>query len=95
LVSSYEWQSFLNRTLRYPQDAIDTEAQGTPFVEITIDENGNAIDYAVSKSVHRALDEEAMRVFKIFKPEFVPAEKNGKRVKIKVVLPIVFRLEVG
>jgi TonB family protein len=95
LVSSAEWQSFLNRTLRYPQDAIDTEAQGTPMIEITFDENGNAINYAVSKSVHRALDQEAIRVYKIFQPEMVPAVKNGKKVKIKVELPIVFRLEVG
>jgi TonB family protein len=95
LVSNDEWQSFLNRTLRYPQDALDTEAQGTPLIEITIDENGNVVNYAVSKSVHRALDEEALRVVKAFQPEFVPAEKNGKRVKTKVELPIVFRIEIG
>ena len=74
LRSTYEWQSFLNRTLRYPMDAIENNKMGSPAVEIIVDENGEAIDYSVGEGVYRALDEEALRVVKLFQPEFLPAE---------------------
>lgn len=93
LRSNYEWQSFLNRTLRYPQDAIDNNAMGSPSVEITLDENGNVIDYSIGLNVYPALNDEAMRVVKLFEPEFLPAVKDGKKVKSKVRIPIVFRIE--
>jgi protein TonB len=93
LRSDYEWQSHLNIYLRYPQDAIDNEKMGKVIVEITVDENGNAIDYTVAESAFPSLDEESIRVTKLFNPEFLPAEKDGRRVKIKVRQPIVFRIE--
>lgn len=92
LVSSYEWQTFLLTTLRYPQDAIDKNMQGTVVVEITADEKGSPIDYTIATSAHKSLDDEAMRLVKLFRHEFVPAIKEGKKVKIKVKIPIVFRL---
>jgi TonB family protein len=95
LCSVYEWQSFLNRTLRYPQDAINKNKMGKVLVEITVDENGNAIEYNVAEGAYPSLDAEAIRVLELFQPEYSPAEKDGKKVKIKVQLPITFRLERG
>lgn len=95
LTGRYEWQQFLNRTLRYPQEAIDRNIQGITVPEVTIDENGNVVDWGIAESVHRTLDNEALRVLKLFDPEFIPAEKNGKKVKAKVKVPIVFRLARG
>ena len=92
LRSIYEWQSYLNRTLRYPGDALDQNKQGKVSVEITLDENGDAIDYSIGESVFPSLDAEAIRLFKIFQPEFLPAVKDGKKVKTKIQLPISFRL---
>ena len=66
--------------------------QGTSAIEITIDDEGNAIEYRVSKASDPALDAEAMRVIKLFEPEFSAAEKNGKKVKSKISIPVVFRL---
>lgn len=92
LTSTSEWQIFLNRTLRYPAGALDTEAQGTPGIDVTVDENGDVIDYEIGKKVHSALDEEAMRIVKLFEFEFTPAVKNDKKVKSKVRIFITFRL---
>lgn len=95
LCSVYEWQIFLNRTLRYPQDAVNKNKMGKVLVEITVDENGNAVEYNVAQGAYPSLDAEAIRVLELFQPEFTPAEKDGKKVKIKVQLPITFRLERG
>jgi TonB family protein len=93
LRSTYEWISYLNITLRYPQDAIDHEKQGAVAVDVWVDENGNAVDYTVEKSVYPALDEESIRVVKLFQPEFLPAEKDGKKVKSKIRVYIIFKME--
>jgi periplasmic protein TonB len=94
LSSRLEWTTYLDRTLRYPQDAIDKDQQGIVLVDITIDENGNAIDYAIAKSAYPALDEEGLRVMRLHEFEFIPAEKDGKKVKVKIRLPAIFRMEV-
>jgi periplasmic protein TonB len=95
LCSKFEWAAFLNRTLQYPQEAIDKELMGAVLVDITIDETGQAIDYAVAAGQHQLLNEEALRVMRLYEFDFIPAENNGKKVKTKIRLPIVFRFEKG
>jgi TonB family protein len=95
LCSSSEWQFFLNRTLRYPNDAIRKNKMGKVTIEIMVNENGDAIEYNVAESAYPSLDAEALRVMELFHSEFSPAEKDGKKVKTKVQLPITFRLERG
>ena len=92
LRSASEFQYYLTRNIRYPADAIDRNRQGKVFVEITIDENGNATDFSVPAKVYPSLDAEAIRVVKFFHPEFLPAEKDGKKVRSKVRVAIQFGL---
>jgi TonB family protein len=82
-------------TMRYPQKAIDHNKMGVVLVTVTLDEEGNAIDYQVEKSVYPALDQESIRVVTLFQSEFLPAVKDGKKVKAKVKIPMTFRLERG
>jgi TonB family protein len=93
LASGWDWSYFLTRNLRYPRVAIDKGQQGKGIVEVTVDENGEAIDYRISaESDYEVLGEEALRIVKLFDPEFLPAEKDGKKVKIRVPFLVKFRL---
>jgi TonB family protein len=92
LFSSGEFARFLNVTLRYPDDAVNNEIQGVIWIGVIIDENGHAIDYTFEKTVHKSLDDEAMRVVKLFHPEYIPAIVNGKKVKSKIIQPIQFKI---
>src|SRR4051812_6127762 len=38
------WQRYLNRNLRYPQEAIDNEVQGPVVVQFIVDKEGNVSD---------------------------------------------------
>ena len=38
------------------------------------------------------MDKEALRVTKLFNPEFVPAQNNGKKVKSIYVLKVSYKL---
>jgi TonB family protein len=95
LYSAWNWSYFLTRNLRYPAEAINKGQQGKGVVEVTIDENGSAIDYSISpQSDFPLLGEEALRIVKLFDPEFLPAEKDGKKVKARVPIMVQFRLRM-
>lgn len=74
----------------YPEEAKKDGAEGIVIVETTISPEGKVIAVRVEKSVHPALDEEAMRTAE--KCQFQPAIKNGKRVVSKLMLPFHFKL---
>jgi len=95
LIGPGEWLTFLNRTLRYPDEAVNKEQMGTVIVAVTLDETGNAIDYNIFQSAAPSLDQEALRVIKLSENEYLPAEKDGKKVRSMYLLPIVFKLEVS
>jgi periplasmic protein TonB len=85
------WQRYLNRNLRYPQDAIDNEIQGTVVVQFIVDKEGNVSDVE-SISGPKELKDEAVRVIKK-SGKWTPAVQNGRQVKSYKKQPIVFRLE--
>jgi protein TonB len=85
------WQRYLNRNLRYPQDAIDNEIQGTVVVQFIVDKEGQVSDVE-SISGPKELRDEAVRVIKK-SGKWTPAVQNGRQVKSYKKQPIVFRLE--
>lgn len=85
------WQRYLNRNLRYPQEAIDNEVQGAVVVQFIVDKEGNVSDVEAI-SGPQELRAEAVRVIKK-SGKWTPAVQNGRQVKSYKKQPIVFRLE--
>lgn len=85
------WQRYLNRNLRYPQDAIDNEIQGTIVVQFIVDKEG-VVSEVEAISGPKELRDEAVRVIKK-SGKWTPAVQNGRQVKSYKKQPIVFRLE--
>jgi periplasmic protein TonB len=85
------WQRYLNRSLRYPQEAIDNEVQGPVVVQFIVDKEGNVSDVEAI-SGPQELRAEAVRVIKK-SGKWTPAVQNGRQVKSYKKQPIVFRLE--
>jgi len=85
------WQRYLNKSLRYPQDAIDNEIQGTVIVQFIVDKAGIVSDVEAVAGPNE-LREEAVRVIKK-SGQWTPAVQNGRQVKSYKKQPIVFRLE--
>lgn len=75
--------------MKYPQEAKDQGIQGTVIVYFVIDENGEKTDFKVIQSVHKLLDEEALRVAQSL-PEVGPASVGGKPVKLAYTMPLRF-----
>lgn len=84
------WQRFLNRSLRYPQEAVDNEIQGPVVVQFIVDREGN-VSEVEAVSGPQELRAEAVRVIKK-SGKWTPAIQNGRKVKSYKKQPIVFRL---
>jgi protein TonB len=85
------WQRYLNRNLRYPQEAIDNEVQGAVVVQFIVDREGNVSDVEAI-SGPQELRSEAVRVIKK-SGKWTPAIQNGRQVKSYKKQPIVFKLQ--
>lgn len=85
------WMRYLNKSLRYPQEAIDNEIQGTVVVQFIVDKAGMVSDVEAI-SGPQELRDEAVRVIKK-SGQWTPAVQNGRQVKSYKKQPIVFKLE--
>jgi protein TonB len=87
------WLRYLNKNLRYPDDAVNNEIQGTVVVQFIVDKEGNVSDVqAIQGPDNGGLRDEAVRVIKK-SGKWTPAVQNGRQVKSYKKQPIVFRLE--
>jgi len=83
---------YLAANVQYPESMGDTCAQGRVVVSFVVERNGSIAEPKVVKSVHPALDEEALRVVNAM-PKWIPGSQNGERVRTKYTIPITFRIQ--
>jgi protein TonB len=81
---------FVQSNLKYPSDG--SCITGTVFIEFVVDSEGKIIRKAIRRSIHKAMDEEAMKVIDKF-PKFIPARCNGKVVSFLVTIPVKFKMQ--
>ena len=89
---SYFLEKWVYQYLKYPKYAVENGIQGRVLVDFVIDEDGNVKDVKVSRSIHTALDDEAVRVISA-SPKWRPGRHRGKKVKVALTVPVDFRLE--
>lgn len=74
----------------YPEIARRAGIQGTVYVEVFIDENGDVVKAIVKKGIGAGCDESAIAA--VEKTKFRPGTQRGKPVKVRLAVPIRFRL---
>ena len=84
------WQRFLNRSLRYPTEAVDQGIEGFVTVQFVVDKEGN-VSNVEAVSGPQELRAEAVRVIKK-SGKWTPAIQNGHKVKSYKKQPIGFRI---
>jgi len=77
--------------LKYPDIVRRIGVEGKVIVAAIIDKEGNVIDVELLKSVFPQLDEIALNAVK--EAKFLPGKQRGKPVKVKIAIPINFRLK--
>lgn len=82
---------YLARNIEYPRQAIRANIQGTVMVSFMIDKDGSIKDVTVVRGIGMGCDEEAVRVVSSM-PSWKPGKQNGNAVRIRKILPIMFRI---
>lgn len=84
----FEW---VRKNQRYPALARQRKVEGRVKVEFVVQSDGALTDAKVVQRLGSGLDEEALRLIRTA-PKWEPARVDGKPIRQKMVLPIVFQL---
>ncbi|MCH8567037.1 MAG: TonB family protein [Balneolales bacterium] len=82
--------SALYQKLRYPEEALNEGIEGTVLLSFIVDESGRPGDITVLQRVGGGLDREA--ALAIQGMSFTPGTHRGEAVKVRMTLPVTFRL---
>lgn len=83
---------WLTKNLQYPEIAAENGIQGRVIVQFVVERDGSASQIKVVRGVDPSLDKEAMRIVSIM-PKWKPGMQQGKPVRYRYTLPVVFRLQ--
>jgi protein TonB len=85
------WIKYLSKTLKYPDEAVNNEVQGTVIVEFVVNEDGSLSDIHAISGPGR-LRAESVRVI-TESGKWVPAKDHGVIVASYHKQPINYKLE--
>ena len=78
---------YLRENLKYPDKTKDRGVQGRLVIGFIVEKDGSLTDVKVLRPVDIDLDAEVLRVVKGM-PKWIPGRQNGKRVRVRYLLPI-------
>lgn len=81
----------IQKKITYPEIAKKAGVEGRVIVQFVVDEQGNVADPQVVRGIGAGCDEEAIRA--VQQAKFKPGQQRGKAVKVKMSLPITFKLK--
>ena len=82
--------SSVQEQLRYPELARKAGVEGRVVVQFIVDEGGRVQQPRIVRGLGAGLDAEALRVVR--QVRFTPGHQRGEAVRVKMSLPITFRL---
>jgi TonB family protein len=83
-------QKYIEDNIQYPVEAVEGEVEGTVNITFAVDENGNVYKAtSTGNKIGYGLEQEALRVVNKM-PKWKPGKVNGKNVKTRLSLPVVF-----
>lgn len=82
---------YLMKNIKYPEQVMKEGIQGRVTVSFIVEKDGSISDVKPVLSVHPLLNKEAVRVVKSM-PKWSPGKHNGKPVRVRFNLPVMFKL---
>ncbi|WP_338769148.1 energy transducer TonB [Bernardetia sp. ABR2-2B] len=86
-----KFYEYVSDSLVYPESARKKGIEGSVSLEFIVDKKGNITNVEVVKSLNKECDEEAVRVLQQ-SPQWKAGYHNGRIVKVRMTLPIIFKL---
>lgn len=82
---------FVAEHMKYPEEAQSKAIQGRVIVSFVVEKDGSITHPEIQRSPDDVLSKEALRVVGMF-PAWKPGMQDGKPVRTKFTLPVMFRL---
>ena len=82
---------FVASNMTYPAQARRMGIEGRVFVQFVVDKDGAVTEVKAVKGIGAGCDREAERVLNS-SPKWTPGKQRGRSVKVRMVLPIIFKL---
>lgn len=83
---------YVGDNMNYPTQAIRMGIEGRVYVQFVVDKEGNLSEVKAIRGIGAGCDQEAERVLRE-SPRFIPGKQRGRPVKVRMVMPIVFKLQ--
>ena len=83
---------YIMENIKYPKQIMEEGIQGRVTVRFIVEKDGSISDVKPILSVHPLLNKEAVRVVKSM-PKWSPGKHNGKPVRVRFNLPVMFKLK--
>ncbi|WP_375559577.1 energy transducer TonB [Bernardetia sp. OM2101] len=95
--ASYEggmdaFYKYVHQNMKYPESALENEIEGRVYVQFVVNQEGNIENVKAVQSLSPDCDAEAVRLLEESK-QWIPAEQKGKKVKVRMNIPIMFKLD--
>lgn len=85
-------RDFIAKNLKYPIEAVNKKIQGSVICTFIIEKDGSVTNVKIAQPANALLNQEVMRVINIL-PKWKPGKKNGKIIRVKYTLPLIFSLQ--
>ena len=87
-----ELMKYIKTNQQYPEIAKKDGIEGRVFLKFVIEKDGSVSNIIVLRSIHKLLDNEAIRVVKSM-PKWTPGKQKGQIVRSYFTLPVKFNLD--
>lgn len=83
--------TFIHSNLSYPREALDNKKEGIVIASFVVEKNGSVSNISIVRGLGYGCDEEVLRLIKMM-PKWKPGKKDSKAVRVKLNIPIEFKL---
>jgi len=83
---------YISENMVYPKEAAENGISGRVMISFYVEVDGSVSEVTVIRGIDPLLDKEAIRLIKSM-PKWTPAKQNGKPVRVKYTVPVIFRLQ--
>jgi TonB family protein len=81
--------AFITKYLVYPEAAITNKVEGTAVVSFQVEEDGRISEPQIVRDLGSGCGQAALDILKSM-PRWQPAERAGKKIKVKLTMPVRF-----
>jgi TonB family protein len=84
---------FINMNIVYPEDAKYNNIQGRVFINFIVTASGDVVGARATNKVDKDLENEAIRVIRLTRGQWIPAKSGEKSVNCFFTAPVTFQLK--